>query len=292
MIIFNKRDRTKHAYIQGLTAIALSLLALWYFYFSNSVESVSPGQQNNQYTQLRAADRLQTVKGLPPCDSASISPFALSLSCDPTLRSAQSEGENAERTLMIRKAIAGDTSQYETYFEYSYDCRFEAAKISRENPHCDPRTLAGNDAQVLRMAEHLAKAGNTQAQVTAAKLWYAEALSPALRERAIDEPEQPRGRLSPITLPFGTGQYTGVAQSLPGNQPWFPEGQSPAVTTAVLKASYYFVKAGPENMEAQGALYHFASFGIPYIDDEAKIYSAILEAVPEAVPEAVGQPAN
>ena len=45
-------------------------------------------------------------------------------------------------------------------------------------------------------------------------------------------------------------------------------------------------------MEAQGALYHFASFGIPYIDDEAKIYSAILEAVPEAVPEAVGQPAN
>ena len=132
MIIFNKRDRTKHAYIQGLTAIALSLLALWYFYFSNSVESVSPGQQNNQYTQLRAADRLQTVKGLPPCDSASISPFALSLSCDPALRSAQSEGENAERTLMIRKAIAGDTSQYEKYYEYSYDCRFEAAKISRE----------------------------------------------------------------------------------------------------------------------------------------------------------------
>ena len=41
-------------------------------------------------------------------------------------------------------------------------------------------------------------------------------------------------------------------------------------------------------MEAQGALYHFASFGIPFIDDEVNIYSAKLEAVPEAV----GQPAN
>ena len=75
MIIYNKRDRTKHAYIPGLTAIALSILALWYFYSLNSVENVSPVQQNNQYTQLRAADRLQTVKGLPPCDSASIPEF-------------------------------------------------------------------------------------------------------------------------------------------------------------------------------------------------------------------------
>lgn len=156
------------------------LIVIPLVYFAYDMESETSNEKINEIgIKTGVLNSKQNTYTDTTCSSTSSNPFGTAAPCR-TNPENKPLFPHASMNSVIDELVAGDNSKYEAYYQYSLRCRYNFSDSSNLQQRCDPKILAAHDAKVLRFAEDQAEKGDVQAQVLAAKIWYLEALSPAL----------------------------------------------------------------------------------------------------------------
>ena len=206
--------------------------------------------------------------GVDPCNSRTKTPFGNSSPCVDTpiaRRAVDGRMEDPETRAMIESAQNGNISQFDSYWNYSRNCRRAHAKMDEERMACDLAALEADDVRFMKQAEGLAAAGDTQAQVALGQLWLAAAMWPTGRLAVTAQETSHVGSPSHSLDAFPQPRNV-IVLNEDGSTPVDPAFRSPDILLAAQKAAYFFSKAAPESPDSQSVVQYLESKGVrPYI---------------------------